>query len=110
MDDGWCRCWHLGNGPRYLGANTPRVVLTRLLEHLEAPEQELMGELAGHSVRWVLALEEEHTTLYAARKDRERLLFIQDAAADLIGQLTISEADWERWRRALEDALSRLHL
>ena len=107
-DDGWCRCWLVDDGDRYLGADTPRVVLTRLLEHLERSDKEIAGELEGQPVRWVLTLSEEHSTLYAARSGDERLLLIQDGDAKLVGRLTISDVDWERWRQALEDAIGEL--
>lgn len=109
-DDGWCRCWLADDAPRYLGADAADVVLTRLLEGLERPDEEIVGELAGAPVRWVLALGEAHSTLYAGRIDGDRVLYVQDQDAQLVGELAISDSDWEGWRKTITDALAGLRV
>ena len=86
----------------YLGAETLSYLVSRLLTALSHDPEEVIGEISGHKVRWVLSLTEAHCTLYVAVCHSERILFWQNAEAKVIGTIKLSEVEMAQWRKQLE--------
>jgi hypothetical protein len=101
---GWCEVELRLPDRRYsIGADSERVVVGRLLQGL-APTLSGpgAGAIGGMEVKWVLSLAERHTTIYAADYEGNRLLFLQDADANLIGRIELTDPDRRRWVDTLE--------
>jgi len=76
--------------------------VSRLLTALSHDTEEIIGEISGRKVRWVLSLAEAHCTLYVAKRHSERILFWQNAEAKVIGTIKLSEVEMVQWRKQLE--------
>jgi predicted ATP-grasp superfamily ATP-dependent carboligase len=100
--DQWSRCYLVTRNSIELGAETSSYLVSHLLTALDNDTEELIGEISGHKVKWVLSLAEAHCTLYVAKGDSERILFWQDAFAKVIGIIKLSEVEMAQWRKQLE--------
>jgi hypothetical protein len=98
----WCDVVLHSGGVHPLGAETRGVIVERLLRGLQgdAPEPNA-GEIEGVGVGWVLSLAERHSSIYAADRERLRLLFFQDADGKLIVRIDLSSDDRKDWVRIL---------
>ncbi|MBI1928593.1 hypothetical protein HYR99_30665 [Candidatus Poribacteria bacterium] len=100
--DRWSQCYLVASERIYLGAETLSYLVSRLLSALSSDTEEVIGEISGHKIRWVLSLAEGHCTLYVARCHSERILFWQNAEAKVIGTITLSQVEMAQWRKQLE--------
>jgi hypothetical protein len=97
-----------GDNVHPLGAESLEYISKQLLPALSIPweelEQPVAGEINGYSVKWVLTLSEEHSTLYLSIDGNTRLLYWQDKDANLIFIIYLSAEQATQWKGQLEGA------
>jgi len=103
VDEGtqWCQCWLLTENlaPRFLGADSTKVILSRLLDGLAGAIPRPGSEWLGREVFWILSLAEAHHVLYVAREGADTLLLWQDAGTgtEAVSVMRLSPAQREEW-------------
>jgi hypothetical protein len=105
MDDesrGWCRCFISNRGEHFIGGQAADYVLTHLLQALEDPLINPVGEIDGLRVSWVLSLSSPHVSIYSAEVDRDRWLFFQNAEAVITGIIILAPEQQEIWKSQLK--------
>jgi len=100
----WGRCFLLAKNRTYLGAESKRYLVEHLLARLEEPTSEPVGELAGRPVKWVLSLAEGQSILYVSAENSNRTLHWQNAKAEWIASLRLSQDQWQQWKQQLGQA------
>lgn len=104
-DAGWCQVI-LEDGPRQipLGADLLSIISERLSDAVASePLGASVGSLEGREVWWVLSLSELHTSLYVTRPPGSLTLFVQNAEAEIIGVLTLTEVERQKWLASLAE-------
>ena len=87
-----------------LGAGVLQNLIPRALSHLSegAPSA---GKIDGRSVAHVFSLSEKHHSLYAAKDGSERILYFQNADAEIVWRDRLSAELLLRWSAVMDAAL-----
>ena len=100
----WARCYYRSETNKiYLGAHTPKTLVGRLLNTVIGNRKcNIVGELSGYPVCWVLSLSEAHFTLYIAKTHQRRVLFCEDSKGKLVASLTLLPVHIAQWQSILK--------
>lgn len=87
-----------------LGADVPKVILTRLLEGLDPEDRgRSAGHIDGDPVTWVASLAENHCAIYRSQAVPDVVIWhFQDADAQTFGSVRLDAEATRRWRDSLE--------
>ncbi len=92
---GWSKCYLVeGTGELYLGAALIENLGRKILAHLEGEREE---------ARPVIALSEEHHTLYLGCEGSERIFTVRDHEGKIIARKGLTGPGLEKWREELRD-------
>jgi len=110
IDGTWSQCWLLQNNkdPRFLGADSLKIILSRLLDGLDNNSRQSEGKLGDYEAYWVLSLAEAHHALYIAKDGTERILLWQDAdrGISVVCEMRLSQNECSEWISKLRALIS----
>lgn len=106
-EGGWAKCYlRTGGSNIFLGAEEIHTLAAQLVANLRDEGREPAGAIDGHSVRWVASLSEAHYRLYFYIEGEDRVLIWQDADAQPVAVVKLSEQLYGKWCEQLERVVS----
>lgn len=99
----WCTVVLDQRDSRYeLGADVRGIIVARLCGALHSPTGgDVVGEIEGQPVRWVLSLSERHVTVFVGQDVGSPVFFFQAADGTLLARLQLTSSECDEWKRTL---------
>jgi hypothetical protein len=103
-ENNWCEVELQDDGKIYqIGAEDKTIIIEKLKVGLFEDNLEIIGELDGIPVAWVLSLAEKHSSIFVGIVGDNRHLFFQNEAGDTFAKITLSSEVCKNWLQSLNE-------
>jgi hypothetical protein len=103
LENGWTQVYlQTKNERHFLGADTLKDILCRLLVGVSEVNRETAGQIDGKDVICVVSLYEKHHSIYATQNKEPTIFYVQNREAKVIFTFTVSSQTKQFWKTEIK--------